>query len=77
MRSYGNNSRAIIAVGKGRVGYVFIAENKGGKIIYVDPQVNGRYTGLNLSKVTSVEVIRIDNQQFTDYAKNAFTRQKV
>lgn len=77
MKSYGDGSRAIIHVSKGRNGHVFIAENKGGKIHYIDPQTNERYTGLSLSKVTRAAVTRIDNQQFTEYAKNAFTRQKV
>lgn len=77
MRSYGNGSRAIIAVSKGRKGHVFIAENSNGKIRYIDPQVNKSYGKLDLSNVSRSSVTRIDNQQFTDYAKNAFTRQKV
>lgn len=77
MRSYGNNSRAIIGVTKGRNGHVFIAENSGGKIYYIDPQTNKRYNNLSLSNVSRANITRIDNQQFTDYAKNAFTRQKV
>lgn len=77
MKSYGDGSRAIIAVSRGRNGHVFIAENNRGKISYIDPQTNKKYTNLSLSKVTNSSVTRLDNQQFTDYAKNAFTRQKV
>ena len=53
------------------------AENKGGKIVYIDPQINGRYTKLSLREVSNSAITRIDNQDFTEYAKNAFTRQKV
>lgn len=77
MKSYGDGARSIIHVSNSKGGHVFIAENKGGKIYYIDPQLNGRYTRLDLSMVSQVRVTRIDNQQFTDYAKNAFTRQKV
>lgn len=77
MKRYGNGARAIISVGNKHQGHAFIAENIRGKITYVDPQSNKRYNALNLSKVTRASVIRIDNQDFTEYAKNAFTRQKV
>ena len=77
MQSYGDGARAIIHVSNSRGGHVFIAENKSGKIIYIDPQINGRYTKLDLKKVSSSAITRIDNQDFTDYARNAFTRQKV
>lgn len=78
MKQYGAGSRAIIRVSKANgSGHVFIAENVGGKITYVDPQTNSRYRDLNLSRVSNAAVVRIDNQQFTEYAKNAFTRQKV
>lgn len=77
MRSYGSGSRAIIHVMRGNNGHVFMAENINGKISYIDPQTNKRYSNLNLSKVSYAGVTRTDNQQFTDYARNAFTRQKV
>ena len=77
MKRYGDGSRAIVSVGNKRQGHAFIAENIRGKITYVDPQSNKRYSALNLSKVTRASVIRIDNQDFTEYARNAFTRQKV
>lgn len=77
MKSFGNGSRAIVHVSKGRNGHVFIAEQRNGKTVYIDPQTNSRYSNLSLSRVSSAQLTRIDNQQFTDYAKNAFTRQKV
>lgn len=77
MASYGNGSRAIVHVRKGNRGHVFIAERSGGKTIFIDPQTNARYNGIKFSHVDTVKLTRIDNQKFTDYAKNAFTRQKV
>lgn len=77
MNQYGNGSRAIIRVRRGGNGHVFIAENSRGRISYVDPQTNRRYSHLSLSRVSSASVTRIDNQPFTEYARNAFTRQKV
>lgn len=77
MKRYGNGSRAIIRVTRGRRGHVFIAENMRGKTVYVDPQTNKRYSKLSLSRVSKAAVIRIDDQQFTDYARNAFTRERV
>ena len=77
MNAYGNGARAIVRVGKGSNGHAFIAENQNGKILYIDPQTNRRYSDINLSHVSRVQVVRIDDQQFTEYARNAFTRQKV
>ena len=69
MRGYGNGARAI--------GHVFIAENVRGRINYVDPQTNKRYSNINLSHVSRAQLTRIDNQDFTEYARNAFTRKRV
>lgn len=77
MKDFGPGSRAIVHVSKGRNGHVFMAENIGGKIRYVDPQTNSRYSGVSFGKVSNVQVTRIDDQEFTEYAKNAFTRQRV
>lgn len=77
MKSYGDKSRAIITVSRSGNGHSFIAENHNGKISYIDPQTNEKYSGLSLSHVTDSSVMRVDNQKFTEYAKNAFTRQKV
>ena len=77
MQQYGSGSRAIVRVSNGRAGHVFIAENVRGRITYVDPQTNSRYSGIRLSHVRTVSLVRLDNQQFTEYAKNAFTTQKV
>ena len=77
MRQFGNNARAIVRVRRGQNGHVFIAENHGGNITYIDPQDNTKYNNLKLSNVRETALVRIDNQQFTEYARNAFTRQKV
>jgi hypothetical protein len=77
MKSYGNGSRAIVGISRGSRGHVFIAENVRGKITYVDPQTNERHSSLSMRYVSNARLTRIDNQSFTDYAKNAFTRQKV
>lgn len=77
MRQYGDNARAIVQVRRGRNGHVFIAEIHGGKVTYIDPQSNTKYTSLKLSNVREASLVRVDNQQFTEYARNAFTRQKV
>ena len=77
MRQYGSGARAIVRVTRGRNGHVFIAENNHGRIVYVDPQTNSRYSGIRLSHVTSSSLVRVDNQLFTEYARNAFTAQKV
>ena len=77
MRRYGNGSRAIVRVANNRGGHVFIAENVRGRITYVDPQTNSHYSRIRLSHVGTTTLVRLDNQQFTEYARNAFTTQKV
>ena len=75
--NHGDGSRAIVHVSAGGKGHVFIAENVRGKISYVDPQVNKRYSNINLSQVSNAQLTRLDNQDFTEYARNAFTRKRV
>lgn len=77
MQQYGSGSRAIVRVARGGNGHVFIVENVRGRMTYVDPQTNSRYSKLSLSHVSMASLVRIDNQQFTDYARKAFTTQKV
>lgn len=77
MRGYGNGSRAIVHVSAGRNGHVFIAENVRGRVNYVGTQTNKRYSNINLSHVSGAQITRIDNQDFTEYARNAFTRKRV
>ena len=57
MQSYGDGARAIVRVRKSTIGHVFIAENKGGKIIYIDPQINERYTKLGLRKLKTGRIV--------------------
>lgn len=77
MRDFGKGSRAIVSVNKGNRGHVFIAENRNGKISYIDPQTNERYKGIKFNHVDRVRLTRIDNQDFTEYARNAFTTKRV
>ena len=77
MRGYGNGARAIVHVSARGKGHEFIAENVRGRINYVDPQTNKRYSNINLSNVSGSRLTRIDNQDFTEYARNAFTRKRV
>lgn len=77
MKQFGNGARAIVRVSRGYYGHVFIAEFAGGKIKYIDPQTNKKYSKLSLSRSSSASLVRLDNQQFTEYARNAFTRQRV
>jgi hypothetical protein len=44
---------------------------------YIDPQTNKRYGSVNLRSIDNATVTRIDDQSFTGYARQAFTRQKV
>ena len=75
MKSFGPGSRAIVKIQwKSGSGHVFNAENIGGKITYVDPQVNVRYnpkTILNGVKPGSVSVIRTDNLRVSSRAKES------
>lgn len=66
MKGYGNGSRATVTVSKGLKGHAFIAEYNSGKVSYIDPQTNSRYTRLNLKNVSSSTVTRVDNQSFTE-----------
>ena len=47
-----------------------------GKTVFIDPQTNSRYSGLTLRHVSNASVTRIDNQGFTEYARNAFTQSR-
>ena len=76
MHGYGDGARAIVTVRKGRNGHAFIAENSRGKTVFIDPQTNSRYSGLTLRHVSNASVTRIDNQGFTEYARNAFTQSR-
>lgn len=73
--SWGNGSRAIVSI----PGHVFNAENRNGKIIYVDAQTGIRYTSnrtfgrINRGGLRSVSVMRTDNLRISDRARELVT----
>ena len=80
MEQWGDGARAEIRVGwHGKnSGHVFVAERIDGKVRYLDPQ-NGKEASGYFGKVRlgSVEVVRIDNLEFTDAIKECFTEDMI
>lgn len=68
MDAWGNKARAIIRVcWHWGGGHVFIAENRNGNIVFLDPQ-SGRLDAsiyFNYIKVEKTHMLRIDNREFT------------
>ncbi len=80
MASYGDGARAVVQVQwrKGG-GHVFVAERKNGKTVYIDPQINRRYTAEYIAgsvKPGSVNLVRTDNLRVSERAKNSVTHRK-
>ena len=75
MIGFGDGSRAVVYVEwKGvtpRQAHVFIAENVGGKIVYVDPQNNDDNVDSNFWAAIpeKTEFARLDNLKFSNYIK--------
>ena len=68
MKAWGNNARAIIRVcWRWNSGHVFIAENRNGNIVFLDPQAGNLDVGIyfNYIKVKKTHMLRIDNKEFT------------
>ena len=68
MKAWGNNARAIIRVcWRWNSGHVFIAENRNGNIVFLDPQAGNLDVGnyFNYIKVKKTHMLRIDNKEFT------------
>lgn len=80
MKLWGNGSRAMIGVDwKNGGGHMFIAENRNGKIIFLDPQRNLENVGYYFSnaKKGCSDIIRIDNSDFSDWIfRSAVRRDK-
>lgn len=80
MASYGEGARAVVQVQwKKGGGHVFIAERKNGKTVYIDPQVNKRYTAIYIASSVrpgSVNLVRTDNLRVSERAKNSVTHRK-
>lgn len=76
MESYGEGSRAVLSFGwsRGNSGHVINVERRGGKTLYIDPQIGAKYTGKELFskiKTQSVKIMRTDNLRFSDRAKKS------
>lgn len=77
MKSYGNGARGIVAVewkGHGNSGHVLNVVQRNGKTLYYDGQIGATYNGrdlFNAVKPKSVELVRTDNLDFGDRAKEA------
>ena len=73
MQKYGDGSRAEIYVvwRNGRSSHVFVAENDGGNIRFIDPQSNkGDVMGyFDQCRTTATEMCRIDNLETTELIK--------
>ncbi len=80
MGSYGDGSRAVLQVQwKSGGGHVFNVERQNGKNVYIDPQVNRRYTENYIKqnvKPGSVNIVRTDNLRVSERAKNSVTSRK-
>ena len=80
MASYGNGSRAVLQVQwKGGGGHVFNVERQNGRNVYIDPQVNRRYTENYIKRNVrpgSVNIVRTDNLRVSERAKNSVTSRR-
>lgn len=68
MEDWGDKARAIIKVcWRWNSGHVFIAENRNGNIVFLDPQSGNLDVGnyFNYIKVKKTHMLRIDNREFT------------
>lgn len=78
MKAYGSGSRGIVGIPN----HVFNVENVGGKIRYIDGQTGQKYTSndvfgrIGKKGLKTITLLRTDNLEFSDYAKNAFITKK-
>lgn len=70
MSVWGDGARAIVRVQwkRSSSGHVFIAENQGGGIIFIDPQCDSldATSYFDYTKVNQTHLLRIDDKEFTD-----------
>lgn len=79
MASYGDGSRAILAVtwkGKDNDGHVVNVVQRNGKTYYYDGQIGKKHDGATLFKNTKTgksytQLVRVDNLEFSEQAKKA------
>lgn len=78
MDSFGDGSRAIVGIGyEGtKDGHVFIAENAGGRIRFLDPQTGKRdCSGIfQLADLDNTVLLRVDDLEFSDLVGKAVRR---
>lgn len=68
MSNWGEGSRGIVHISKGRAGHVFNVEYRGGKLYYYDAQHNERYDPARVfdhCTKSAVKVTRVDNLQIS------------
>lgn len=80
MGSYGNGARAVLQVQwRGGGAHVFNVERQNGKTVYIDAQVNKRYTASYLKKRVkpgSVNIVRTDTLKLSDRARQSVTTRR-
>lgn len=80
MAQYGEGSRAVLQIQwKAGGGHVFNVERVRGKTIYVDAQVNKRYSASYLASMVkpgSVNIVRTDNLRISERAKKSVTTRR-
>lgn len=80
MGSYGNGARAVLQVQwRGGGAHVFNIERQNGKTVYIDAQVNRRYTASYLKghvKPGSVNIVRTDTLKLSDRARQSVTTRR-
>lgn len=80
MASYGNGARAVLQVQwKDGGAHVFNVERQNGKTVYVDAQVNRRYTASYLKETVkpgSVNIVRTDTLKLSERARHSVTSRR-
>ena len=82
MRIFGNGARALVSIkwkGTKDMGHIFIAEQRGYKTIFIDPQSNNINTEQHFQKAENRKtlLLRIDNIKFTNKIKKCCKNREV
>ena len=66
-----DGARCAVQVTYDNNGHVFIAEQKNGKAVFIDPQTNRKDASDIFSRATGqyVSIMRLDNRKFNDMVK--------
>lgn len=73
MKQWGEGSRAVVHVDRGKSGHVFNVEYRGGKLYYYDPQTDIRYRPekvFDRVRKQTVSVVRVDHLKITDSVRD-------